>query len=140
MYGLLRTDYYWTYMFKDVYNTVKNCSQCQRMDTKFKHQKQLELFAPYDSLKLVSIDISGSLPRTKIESDFVVICLDRYSRLTRPIPTATYTSTQIAHIFLHKYVVHYGIPDVILSVSNYFAVNLIQLTDHYLARICTCNR
>lgn len=44
----------------------------------------------------------------------MVIVKDRFSQLTRSIPTAKITSMQVTHIFFRGWMMTYGIPDFIL--------------------------
>lgn len=78
--------------------TFKNCSQSPRKGTVFNYQCQLELFPPAGPLEFFAVHILGSLPRTKTRNQYVVIITDRYSKLTRALPTAKPTSTQVTHI------------------------------------------
>lgn len=141
----LRREHHWLHVAPDVYDTVRNCSQCTRMCLKIEHQRELELFQPAGPFEFVALDILGPLPKTKIVNQFVAILTDRYSKLTSFIPTAKMTSTKVAHIFFHDYVILYGIPNVILlengpqfvskffkSLCTYLGVKKVTVTVFYL--------
>lgn len=74
-------------MVIDIHTVLNTFPECPRMDTKFKDQRKLELSRPTDSLELVAMNVLG--PRLKIKSDNqpVVITTDRWTKLTRTIPT-----------------------------------------------------
>lgn len=117
MYDSLRREYYWCIMAADVYITVQSCTDCPRLEMKFRLLRRLDLFPPNGSLEFVAIDILGPLPRTSSSNKFVFIITYMYSKVKRAVPTTNITSTQAANIFLNHWAIPYSIHDTILSNS-----------------------
>lgn len=61
------------------------------------------------------MDILGSLLKTSTGNRFVVVITDRYSKLTRAVPTKTNTAPQIVTIFMGNWAMPYGIPEFHLT-------------------------
>lgn len=76
MYDTFLREYYWRHMFAHVYNTVRNFQDYPRIGTKFKYQRQLQLFSQTSQIESIAIDILRRLPRTKSASQYVVIVSD----------------------------------------------------------------
>lgn len=65
--------------------------------------------------EFVFINILGQLPRIKTGNKFKVAITDKYSKLTRAIPTLKIISAQVGHVVSHDWVIPYSIPDLMLS-------------------------
>lgn len=108
MYYFLRRDFYWPNLIVDVYNTVLFCLHSPWMGTLFRHEHKFELFRATSALKFVLIYILGEIQRTASDNHLMVIISERYSKLTRAIPTTKITSTQVANIFFTNWIIsHY---------------------------------
>lgn len=114
MYNTLRREYIRRNMPTDVYNTVQNCQEYPRTGTKFKHQRQLQLFPPSGPLEFSVIDILGPLLRTRSGNEFVLIITDRTSKLIRAFSTPKVSSNHEAHILFKNCVIPYGTKNIIL--------------------------
>ena len=128
MYDTMRCEFYWPHMANDVYETVQRCESCAATrGTQYTKQKHLRLFPANGPLEFVAMDILGPLPKTKQGNQFVVVLTDRYSKLTRAIPTGKTTATTVATIFVDHWVIPYGIPNYVLTdngpqfVAKFFA-------------------
>jgi transposase InsO family protein len=72
------------------------------------------------------MDILGPLPETKSGNRFLLVMVDRVSKLTRTVPLRTIIATEVAKIFVHEWYCVYGAPVIILTdngtqfVSKFF--------------------
>lgn len=88
------------------------------------HRSQMQLpekigtIPPADPLKFVAICILGPPSTSKASEKLAVIKTNRYTKLTRAIPTTTIASSQVPNIFSNDWVIHYGISDIVLSDSG----------------------
>jgi len=66
--------------------------------------------------EVINIDFITSLPRSKIQNDYVMIVVDKLSKTTHFIPVkSTYKVVNIANIFMKEVFRPDGIPKVIIS-------------------------
>lgn len=61
------------------------------------------------------MEILGALPITFQEIQYVLIIMDRYSKLTRAIPTSKTTVSRLANLFLDHWIVPFGVPTYLLT-------------------------
>ena len=72
------------------------------------------------------MDILGTLPRTRLGNQYILVVTDCFSMLTRCTPMGKTTAPFVAAAFLNNWVMAYGIPDTILTdngsqfVSEFF--------------------
>lgn len=62
-----------------------------------KLKRQLQLFLTFSLLEFVAANILDSLPPTATRNHCIIILADRYSKLTKAIPTDKIASTQLAN-------------------------------------------
>lgn len=84
----------------------------------YKQQRELPVFPASVPMKLVAIDISGSLTKTLKVTRIVVLITDLYFKLTRAIPMKTNTAPQTAIVLMDSRVVLCGIPEFVLTNWN----------------------
>lgn len=66
-------------------------------------------------MEFVAKDILGPLSKTKSGNKYKEVMTDRYSKLTRVIPTKRKTATDVVLIFVDHWVIPYGIPRWLLT-------------------------
>ena len=116
MYHTLRQHYYWPSLPIDVYNVVRNCTQCAKERVKLRKKKSfLKLFPASRPLQYVAIDILGPLQRTKRKNTHVLVITDRFSKMTLAIPLARTDALSVAKAFIERWVFQYGPPEYLLS-------------------------
>ena len=116
MYETMRRFLYWPLMASDVYDYVRGCASCARVrGTAAQRQKLLTLFPAAGPLEFVAMDIAGPYPRTRNGNEYVVVLTDRFTKLTRAIPTRTTTASDVASIFIDYWIYSYGVPDYLLT-------------------------
>ncbi len=92
--------YYWPSMVIDVYNAASRCvsSAKDRIDLK-KHNKLLNLFPAQAPLNSVALDLFGPLPKSNFGYSFVLVMVDRFSKLCRFKALGSTTATKISNEF-----------------------------------------
>jgi hypothetical protein len=115
---LVKRQFYWNAMDKEVKEYVTTCLTCQR--DKPSNQAPIGLMQPLPiperPWSSVSMDLITQLPRTKTGYDaiFVVVC--RFTKMVHYIPCVTAVSApQLATLFFREVVKHHGMPLSIVS-------------------------
>jgi RNase H-like domain found in reverse transcriptase/Reverse transcriptase (RNA-dependent DNA polymerase)/Integrase zinc binding domain/Integrase core domain/Chromo (CHRromatin Organisation MOdifier) domain len=118
MYQNLRRDFFWPRMAVDIHEYVQGCSSCarKRLSTQRK-TSHIKLFPPSEPFEFVAMDILGPLPETAQGNRFLLVIVDRFSKLTRTVPLRTTIATEVAKVFLFDWYCVYG-PPVILLTDN----------------------
>ena len=105
-------------MKKDIAEYVAVCDVCQRV--KAEHHKLGGLLQPlpmpewkWDKLFM---DFITGLPRTRSGYDYILVVVDRSTKVTHFIPVkTTYTSAKLAKIYMTRIVCLHGVPRTIIS-------------------------
>ncbi len=115
---LVKRQFYWNAMDKEVKDYVTTCLQCQR--DKPSNQPPIGLLQPLPiperPWSSVSMDLITQLPRTTTGYDaiFVVVC--RFTKMVHYVPCITAVSApQLAKLFFREVVKHHGMPLSIVS-------------------------
>jgi transposase InsO family protein len=117
MIELLKRNYWWPTMQKDVKRYVQGCQSCQQ--NKVIHMKKA---APLHPLPIthgpwdeISIDIIGPLPESE-GHDAILVIVDRFSKMVRLFPTkTTLSSGELAKLYRDEIWKLHGIPQKIIS-------------------------
>ena len=114
----LQCSFYWPKLTSDVQHYVGKCLQCQR--NKANHQKSMGLLQPLprpdDRWTEISMDFVGPLPKTPRGADFLLVIVDRYSKMIQLIAThQRLKAAELADIFFRHIVRLFGIPEQIVS-------------------------
>ena len=67
---------------------------------------------PFSSL---SMDLLGPLPQTKTGNVFLLIIVDRFSKLVRAVSLAGITATDVSSALCRDWIFVYGPPDTVLT-------------------------
>lgn len=132
IYDRLCREYYWPNVLTDVYSRVQHGQECLEMETKFKHQRQIQLFLTSGRREFITIDIIGPLPRTSLGNQIVILITDQYSEIARPVPTPSRLSNHVTGIFLNQLKIAHGFPDI--TLFKFWAV-ICQLVSHLVMQI-----
>lgn len=131
MYATMRTQIHWPHVANDAYATVDDCTSCARNRHIAKTQRKLRLFSATEPLEFVAIDILGPLPKTANGNQYIIVMTDRFSKLTKALPTAKTTATTVATTSLEHWVANFGI------LSKVVTDNGPQFTSKFFAALCT---
>ena len=117
-YALVKRQFYWPSLFKDVQTYVLKCHKCQV--NKHERLKVGGLLHPLDIPKgkweSISMDFITGLPRTNRGHDSVWVVVDRLTKLVKFIPTRKDVKTpELARLFIEHLYKLYGLPADIVS-------------------------
>ena len=115
---LVKRDFYWPTLEKEVTDYVKTCDECQR--NKPSNQKMQGLLQPLEvsthRWERVSMDLITHLPKTKNGYDSVLVIVDYLTKMIVTRPTyGTATAVDIAKLFVDSVVRVHGLPRTIVS-------------------------
>ena len=131
MFATMRQRYFWRNMYKDVEETIRQCTPCAKNRVQERKRVSLmKLFPANEPLEFVAIDILGPLPKTAHGNRFLLVISDRFSKLTRTIPMRTTTALAVAKAFCTHWVFAYGPPKFLLSDNG------TQFTAKFFIEVC----
>ena len=110
-----RKKYFWISMKKDICNHISQCRECA------KHRGHLPPTAPIGEYPTpnkpwdtVSIDLL-SLPKSHQGSNYMLVCVDHFSRFVVLAPLSTKSADEVAHRLITHLICPYTTPKVLLS-------------------------
>ena len=117
-YSLVKRQFYWPGMNKDVLEYVTKCHKCQV--NKAERLKMGGLLHPLEipsgKWESISMDFIVGLPRTQKGHNSVWVIVDRLTKMARFIPTTTDVKTpELARLFVENIYRLYGLPANIVS-------------------------
>jgi len=116
MYAAVRRHYYWESMAADVCDWVASCASCARNRIAPRRRTaMLKLFPATDHFASLFMDLLGPLTETKTGNVFLLIIVDRFSKLVRAVPLAGITATDVSSAFCRDWIFVYGPPDTVLT-------------------------
>ena len=116
-YALVRKNFWWNKMKKDISNYVKSCDTCLRKNKiDAKHiapiQKVDKIISPFYK---VAIDIIGPMIETRTtKSKYALVIIDLATRWAEVIPIREITAERICNALLSVFT-RFGFPHIILS-------------------------
>jgi len=137
MYYAMRRRYYWPSMITDIYNTITKRTACAQIRLSLRrHTSPLKLFPATEPLRDLVVDIFRPIPATKAGNCFILVIIDRFSKLTKCVALRRITAISVASANIDAWVACSDPPDRILSdqgpqfMSNFFiAVMQVQGTE-----------
>ena len=121
---------WWPGMKAMIADYVRGCTTCAA--TKPSLQKPAgtlrPLPIPEKPWRVISIDFVGPLPRTPDYFNYVLVVVDKFSKMAHFIPTTTnVTAEETAKLLLEQVVRLHGLPEAIISDRGHeFTANLFQ--------------
>lgn len=115
---LIKRKYYWPKMYQHVSLYVSSCDKCQ--SNKSSNQSPIGLLQslpiPNNRWEQVTMDFIGPLPFTKNGHNFILVIVDKLSKMAHYIPTnINITAEGVAKLFFNHIVRYHGIPISIVS-------------------------
>ena len=131
LYAKIRRHFYWPALAADCYATVRNCPDCARNCLKLrKNVGELKLFPSTAPLESVCIDILGELIWSPRGNKYLLVIVDRFTKLVRTVPLKRITSSEVARAFVNHWVFAYGPP------AELIADNGKQFTSKFFLDVC----
>lgn len=113
MYGPIEKRFFWSQMANYIYTTVSNYKACAWNRASPELKRQLKLLPTSSSIEFVTIDNIEPLPCTANGKQYVIVMIDKYSELTRAMPTG---KTSFIYVALCSLILGYS-PTAFLSTS-----------------------
>ncbi|GJX52863.1 putative reverse transcriptase domain-containing protein [Tanacetum coccineum] len=116
--ALLREQFYWPKMERDVNRLLKRCRTCHIAKT---HSSNAGLYTPLSvpvaPWKDVSLDFVLGLPRTQRAKYYsVMVVVDRFSKMAHFVPCSkTFDASQVARLYFAEIVKLHGVPKTLTS-------------------------
>lgn len=131
IYDILRRNYYWPCMAKDMYTMIAQCATCVQNRIQQRHKQRLQLFPESGLHDFLAMNILGLLSETQQEIQYVAIVTDSYSKLTRAVPKTKKSSTHMASIFLDHWIIQFG------TRKNFLTDKGSQFVNKFIVAICS---
>jgi hypothetical protein len=123
--------YYWPLMSRDVAEIPKRCTECIReLVSSQSDRAPMQLFPAPGPLEFVAIDILGPLPKVRAGMHYVLVIMDRFSKLVRTVPLKNITADTVCNAFIEEWVHIYGAPAILLSDNG------TQFTSRTMLALC----
>jgi transposase InsO family protein len=109
---------YWPGMRKDVEDYVRGCVVCAAVKPSQQMPAGLlqPLPIPHRPWDVISIDFVGPFPTTKDYYNFVLVVIDKFSKMGHFIPTTTtVTAEKTARLLINHVISKHGLPSSIIS-------------------------
>ena len=118
MYLDLRERFWWPSLKREIAGYIATCDVCQRV--KADHHRPAGLLQPLPipdwKWDEIGMDFITGLPRTRSGYDSIWVVVDRLTKVAHFIPVkTTYTSAQLAKIYMSKIVCLHGVPRKVVS-------------------------
>lgn len=109
MYDTIRSDFHWALTANNVYTTVRDYRPSAE---KPPNQQQAKVSSPVSTFPTIIVCGHGNtrwVSKEKSGKQLLVVITDRYSKMTKAIPTARKTFTAFAMIFVEHWISNFGI-------------------------------
>ncbi|GKC06371.1 RNA-directed DNA polymerase [Tanacetum coccineum] len=115
--SLLREQFYWPKMERDVNRHLERCRTCHIAKTHSSNAGfYTPLSVPVDPWEYVSLYFVLGLPRTQRAKDFVRVVVDRFSKIAHFVPCSkTFDASQVARLYFAEIVNLHGVPKTLTS-------------------------
>jgi len=131
MYVSMRRFFYWESMVADVYAYGANCGTCAKGRVGGRRRTSLlRLFPPTEPLSAVCLVLFGPLPKTAMGNRYLLVMVDRFSKLTRVVALPREDAETVASAFCDTWVASYGRPDALMMDNG------PQLTSMLFQGVC----
>jgi transposase InsO family protein len=112
---LITQRFVWPKMNKDIRLWAQTCHQCQSSKVHRHNKTPLGTFTLPDArFSHVHLDLVGPLP-TSGNFNYLLTCIDRFTRWPVAIPLPDITALTVAQAFLSGWVAHYGCPATVTT-------------------------
>ena len=109
--------WYWPQIARDCALFVKRCPSCQAARLKYEPKRTVPMciFPPAGPLEFIAMDILGPLPKTSQGNRYVLVIVDRFSKLVRTISLTSVDAVTVARAYVDGWIAIYGTPVVVLT-------------------------
>jgi transposase InsO family protein len=112
---LVKENYLWNEMSKQITNFVRSCSDCQKSKIHRKEKAPLQAFLqPASRFTDIHVDITGPFPQCRGQQ-YLFTVIDCFTRYPVAVPMASSTAEDCARALLDGWIQHFGVPTTIVS-------------------------
>ncbi|GKB17811.1 zinc finger, CCHC-type containing protein [Tanacetum coccineum] len=110
--ALICDQFYWPRMERDVNRIVERCRICHIAKTRGSNAGfYTPLLVPNAPWEDVSIDFVLRLPRTQCHKDYVIVVVDRFSKMAHFVPCSrTFNASQVAKLYFFEILKLHSVP------------------------------
>lgn len=132
--------YYWPGMHNDIVTYVKSCDRCQLAKRDYNPHKPPMVPMPMSKrFERWHIDILGPLNRTEEGYEYVLLCIDSFTRWSEAFPLKSQSAKETADVLYKEIFTRFGAPKILFSDrGRNFMSNLVnalcelfQITQHH---------
>ncbi|GJX22321.1 RNA-directed DNA polymerase [Tanacetum coccineum] len=125
---ILKEQFYWTKMVMDVHRVIERCKICHI--TKI-HGTNAGLYTPLSVPEApweeVSLDFVLGFPRTQRNKDYVIVAVDRFSKMAHFVPSSkNFDASQVARVYFREIVKLHGILKTLISNRDFSSSHYLQ--------------
>jgi hypothetical protein len=116
--AVIRKQYYWSDMKKEVVDFIARCLECQKVKAEHKHPTHLLHHFPILEWKweVIKMDFITKLPTTAKQHDSIIVVVDKLTKASHFVPVkSTYKATNIIDIYMREIDKLHGVPKTIVS-------------------------
>ena len=116
LYTIIRRHFYWPVLATDCFATVPNCPECAPNRIKLRQNVgELTLFPANTPLESVYIDILGELVRTTRGNRYLLVIVDRFTKLVKTVQLKNISAILVGRAFVTHWVFNFGPPTDLIS-------------------------
>jgi len=114
--AVVQSRVYWPSWSSDVNLCIKRCEPCARYHRgAIPRRARLKPFSAGEPWERVSIDITGPHPRSSKQNQFILTCVDHFSKWAEAIPLPNHTAVTVSRALMVHVFCRFGAPRQLLS-------------------------
>ena len=115
LYALLKEQYYWKGMFKDINDWVAACPKCSSVKTNIpKRNGLLQPIVTVKPFEIVAVDIMGPLTVSEEGYKYLLNCVDLFTSWPEAVPLKSLTAGETSRAF-QKIITRHSAPENVLT-------------------------
>lgn len=122
-YDVIRNQYYWPNLYKQVYDHVSKCVPCQTRNLQKIEPELREMDTPPYPWAKIALDMVGPLPRSLSNNCYLLTIIDLFSSYVEAYPLPDKRADNIAHILIDEIFPRYSCPLQVLTDNGSEFVN-----------------
>ena len=135
-HSIIKSNYHWRGLFRDVVHYVTNCVTCQTRSVK-KNKAPLQIPEPVlNNNEKVAIDTVGPLPLSANQNKYIITLVDTYSGWPEAYAVPDKSASTVARILLQEYIPRHSCMLTLLSDNGTEFVN--EIVDHICKELKIC--
>ena len=105
----------WKRMGRDIKRIIQTCRNCQKANAVITRAPHLTYKPPTEPFQMISIDLMGPFPPTRLGNAYIFVCVDLMTRFPIIAPMETSSAEETAKVLLDQVICTYGTPKFLLT-------------------------